>query len=247
MSFELPRDVIFPVHSVTVRLDPDPHPFGSGERDAIRANWERAKAANPALFDGEVVLLSRLSYGGGELAGLCHVVRYSTFLYWRATRPTDKAEHAYAHAMPVTSDNALVAIRMGPDTVTAGLVYFAAGSFEPVDFPDGIADLDFNMRREVMEETGHEQGGLPHDEAVHPLSKESGTVIFRRYRFAETADELAERIRRHVAAEENPEIEGPVIIRGPGDLPDGLAPQMPALIEWHFANPMPASAAAARA
>lgn len=234
LSFDLPRNVILPVDAVEVRLDPGPHPFARSNAAAIAENWRQETAANPALFDGAVVLLSELAYRDGRLVGRCHAVNYSTFMLWRRRRENSGAEHAYAHAMLVAGDNALVAIRMGPHTVNAGHVYFAAGSFEPIDFRDGLVDVDFNMIREVGEETGLDLSMAERGQRYHALSTASGTVIFRRYRVAEPADELARRITAFVAAETEPEIEGPVIIRHAGDLPDGLMPHMKPLVEWHF-------------
>ncbi|WP_434725739.1 hypothetical protein [Mesorhizobium sp. RIZ17] len=236
MSFDLPRNVILPVDAVDVRLDPGPHPFALTNAAAIADNWRRETAANPALFDGTVVLLSELAYRDGRLIGRCHAVNYSTFMLWRKRRENSGAEHAYAHAMLVAGDNALVAIRMGSHTVNAGRVYFAAGSFEPIDFRDGLVDVDFNMIREVGEETGIDLSTAERGRRWHALSTPSGTVIFRRYHVTEPADELARRITAFVATETDPEIEGPVIIRDASDLPDGLMGHMKPLIEWHFAS-----------
>jgi 8-oxo-dGTP pyrophosphatase MutT (NUDIX family) len=236
MSFDLPRNVILPVDDIDVRLDPGPHPFARDNAEAIAENWQHEIAANPALFDGMVVLLSQLAYRDSRLVGRCHAVNYSTFMLWRKRRENSGAEHAYAHAMLVAADNALVAIRMGPRTVNAGRVYFAAGSFEPVDFRDGLVDVDFNMIREVREETGLDLSGAERGKRYHAMSTNSGTVIFRRYYETAPADEIARRITAFVATETEPEIEGPVIIRHAADLPDGLSPHMKPLIEWHFAN-----------
>ncbi|MEO3385555.1 NUDIX hydrolase [Mesorhizobium sp. CAU 1741] len=237
MSFDLPADVVVPVRSVRVRLDPAPHPFVSEHQAAIADHWVEVQAGNPAVYDGEVALLSSLRFEDNDLVGRCHIVRYSAFLYWRKLRPVGGAGHAYTHAMLVSSDNALVLIRMAANTVNAGLVYCAAGSFEPADFREGMADLEYNMRREVLEETGLDIAGLRHEPYYHVLSKTTGTVLFRRYFHDLDADELARRIHEHVAGERDPEIEGPVIVRDRGDLPDRLAPQMPALIDWHFSTP----------
>ncbi|TPL01650.1 hypothetical protein FJ938_20400 [Mesorhizobium sp. B2-4-14] len=234
MSFDLPRNVILPVDTIDVRLDPGPHPFARDNERAIAENWQREIAANPALFDGTVVLLSRLAWGDNRLVGRCHAVNYSTFMLWRKRRENSGAEHAYAHAMLVAGDNALVAIRMGARTVSPGRVYFAAGSFEPLDFRDGRVDVDFNMIREVREETGLDLSNAERGKRYHALSTASGTVIFRRYHQTEPADEIARRISAFVATETDPEIEGPVIIRHAADLPDGLAPHMKPLVEWHF-------------
>ena len=236
MSFDLPRNVILPVDAVDVRLDPGPHPFAAANAEAIAENWQREVSANPALFDGTVVLLSQLAYRDSRLVGRCHAVNYSTFMLWRKRRENSGAEHAYAHAMLVAGDNALVAIRMGSHTANAGRVYFAAGSFEPIDFRDGLVDVDFNMIREVREETGLDLSGAARGRRYHVLSTASGTVIFRRYHDIAPADEIARRISAFVATETEPEIQGPVIIRHAADLPDGLAAHMKPLIEWHFAG-----------
>ncbi|MER8694168.1 hypothetical protein NKI77_14265 [Mesorhizobium opportunistum] len=236
MRFDLPRNVILPVDAVEVRLDPGPHPFALENADAIAENWQREIAANPALFDGTVVLLSQLAWRDNRLVGRCHAINYSTFMLWRQQRENTGAEHAYAHAMLVAGDNALVAIRMGPHTVSAGRVYFAAGSFEPIDFRDGLVDVDFNMIREVREETGLDLSAARRGVRYHALSTASGTVIFRRYHVTAPADEIARRISAFVASETDPEIEGPVIIRDAADLPEGLSPHMKPLIEWHFSG-----------
>lgn len=236
MEFDIPRNVILPVDHIDVRLDPAPHPFETANSEAIEANWIAETAANPALFDGTVVLLSGLAYRQGRLDGRCHGVRFATFMHWRGNRSHSRAEHVYAHAMLVSRDNALVAIRMGGHTVNAGSVYFAAGSFEPSDFRDGLVDVDFNMAREVEEETGLGISWVRRDERYHALSLESGTVIFRRYFLDREADELAERISAFVASDPEPEIQGPVVIRGLHDLPDGLKPHMLPLVKWHFSG-----------
>jgi 8-oxo-dGTP pyrophosphatase MutT (NUDIX family) len=236
MEFDIPRGVVLPVEQVEVRLDPRPHPFEEAHQAAIESNWARETAANPALFDGRMALLSRLSYRNGRIDGVCHAVRYATFLHWRRVRPTRGAGHAFAHAMPVTSDGLLVAARMGRRTANPGRVYFAAGSFEPDDFRDGKVDLDRNMAREVAEETGLEIGGLDRDASCHAWSGDAGTVIFRRYRLPMTAAAAEAAIRAFIAAETDPEIEEPVLIRSAADLPQGLSPHMRPLIEWHFAT-----------
>ena len=238
MSFDLPRDVILPVDKIDVRLDPAPHPFERQHLAEIDRNWLRERGVNPHVFDGKVALLSELSYRDARLAGRCHIVRYATFMYWRRNRAAQNAGHAFAHAMLVSSDGSLVAIRMGAHTVNAGRVYFAAGSFELEDFRDGRVDVASNMRREVMEEIGIDladaetQPGRRH----YLLSTANGTVIFRRYRARLTANQLVTRINDFLATQEQPEIAGPVVIHSANDLPDNLAPHMVPLVEWHFSN-----------
>ena len=234
MAFDIPRMRVVPIEHVDVRLDPSPHPFEIAHADAIEENWQAEIAAQPAYFDGRIVLLSRLVYRDGRLEGLCHPVRFATLMYWRRDRTEKIVEHSFAYAALVSSDNALVAIRMAAHTANPGQVYFAAGSFEPADFPRGQVDLDFNMRREVGEETGLDLGEAEREAACYLYSVDNATVIFRRYRMDATADEIAARIAAFVATETEPEIDGPVILRGIDDISASMRPHMAAIVRWHF-------------
>jgi 8-oxo-dGTP pyrophosphatase MutT (NUDIX family) len=234
MAFDLPDDRIFPIREVDVRLLDEPSPFEVANCEAIARNWAREIAANPTLFDGKVVLLASLAYRDGKVSGRCHAVSYAAFMYWRRNGDISAAGHCFAHAMLVSADNALVAVRMGPHTVNAGQVYFAAGSFEPGDFRNGQVDLHYNMAREVAEETGLDLSEAGRAAAFLGYSAANRTALFRRYDLPYEADDIAGRIRAFVAAEAEPEITEPVIIRNAVDLPDGLPPHMRAIVDWHF-------------
>ena len=71
---------------------------------------------------------------------------------------------------------------------------------------------------------------------VHVLATQVGTVIFRRFYLPFDAAEAARQIEEHVARDPDPEVVGPVVIRSPADLPEGILPHMLPLIEWHFAD-----------
>ncbi len=229
--FDLPRDRIFAIRDYELRLLPGAHPIEHGNEHAIAANWDREVAAKPALFDGEVALLASLVLDGDVLRGRCHMVRYSTFLYWRSLRPVPIAEHSFANAAIVSGDDALVAIRMAGSTINAGLVYFASGSFEPDDFADGLADIDANMRREVLEETGLDLTEFEPETGLHALSKVVGTVVFRRYLSTLPVVEIASRISAHGG---DGEITGPVVLRRGAALPGPMAAHMEPIARWHF-------------
>lgn len=234
MAFDLPRGVVTPFQTIDVRLSEDRHPFEVANKDAIVANWAAEHAANPALFNGVMVLLSGLSLRDGRLTGLCHPVQYATMLFWRKNKGVAGIEHVFAFPALVSRDNALVAIRMGRHTANAGKVYFAAGSFEPEDFVDGQVDAAGNMVREVREETGLDISAVRTDPQYHVYSVNHATVLFRRYWLDDDADAIAARIERHVAAEAEPEIEGPVVIRAGDAVPAGMTEHMQAIVRWHF-------------
>ncbi len=234
MTFDIPRNRIIPIDRAELVVDPSPHPYETANRDAIVANWDREKAERPALFNGEVMFFSDIRWADRHLDARCHVVRFATYLHWRRHRPVATAEHLFAHAMPVSSDGALIAIRMGGHTANAGRVYFAAGSFDPHDVRDGLLDIAANMEREVREETGLDLSRAEPEERHYGWSGDGGTVLVRRYRMEEPADTILDRVWAHIAADPDPEITEAIAIRSAETLPEGLMPHMLPLIEWHF-------------
>lgn len=233
-AFDLPQERVFDLDAVELSVDAAPHPYEVRHGGAIDGHWMTETARNPALFDGRIVLFSALALNGRRLEGRGHEARFATFLHWRAAPDTALAQHCFAHGMLVAGDGALVAVRMGPHTANAGKVYFAAGSFESTDAVGSRIDADRNVRREVREETGLDLGFATPEPGWHGWSRAGRTVLFRRYRLAEGAEELAERIRAFVATQAEPEIVGPVIIRKPQDVPAETVAHMPVLVDWHF-------------
>lgn len=226
--------LIFPVGRIDIRVSHEPHPYFLSHRMEIAANWESEAAANPALFDGRMLLMRTVEIDDGAVSGECHIVPFSAFLLWRKTKPAGAALHLFGLPVIVSSDGAVIAIRMGQHTANPGRVYCAAGSLDPDDIRAGYCDIDGNMAREVLEETG-----LPLSEAktvsgFHGLYDQDVVTLFRVYHFAETAAELIERIARHIAADPEPEIDAALAIRtaDPGQHP--YPSFMPAVLEWVF-------------
>ncbi len=232
--FDVPRDRILPVHEISVRLREDRHPYELANLDAVEANWKQESARQPKLFDGEMILLSQLTYRDGHIEGLCHPIRFATFLHWRKNLAASDGFHVFANAMPVTTDGALIAIRMAPHTANAGRVYFAAGSFERQDFRQGIADVDYNICREVAEETGIDLKTVAREDSYHAYCTASGLTLIRRYYLQEDAEASLASIRAHIAAEEEPEADRAVVIRGEADVPQSAPAHMKPLVRWHF-------------
>lgn len=234
MMFDVPRDQIIPVSDITVRLDDRPHPYEQANIADIEANWRRELANSPKLFDGEMILLSHVAYRDGRIEGSCHPIRFPTFLHWRRNRSASAGFHVFASAVPVSSDGALIAIRMGPHTANAGRVYFAAGSFERQDFSGGVADVAHNIHREVAEETGIDLAPCDRDETYHAYCSSAGLTLIRRYYLTEDAETVADRIRAFIAADPEPEADEAVIIRDESDVPDSAPVHMQPLVRWHF-------------
>lgn len=230
------EQAIFPVLRVDLRVVDEPHPYALAERARIAANWDEEFAANPALYDNPMLLPRAVAISDGVISGETHVVPYSAFLLWRKTRPVASAIHLFSLPVIVSSDGAVIAIRMGGHTSNPGRVYCAAGSLDPGDIRDGICDLDGNMAREVMEETGLALADAKSLSGLHALHDRGVITVFRVYHFAETAEQLIGRIAAHIAVDPEPEIDEALAIHNadPGQHP--YLPFMPLILEWVFAH-----------
>lgn len=232
------ENLLLPVGEVTLRLSGTPHPYETLHEDDIEGNWRAEQARNPALFDGRTVLFSGIGLEDGRLVGACHEVRYASLLHWRLARRTDMAAHLFAMAVPVTADGAVLTVRMAPWTANPGQVYFAGGSLEPADFVDGVADVDANMQREVLEETGLALTDVPRESGYRVVRTDRGVVVVRRYALAQSAREIEERVRDFVADEAKPEIVEPVLLTRASPPEPELLPWVRRIVDWHFSTPI---------
>ncbi|MCV9960915.1 NUDIX hydrolase [Pararhizobium sp. BT-229] len=234
---EWPRErLIFPARRIDLRVIDAPHPYYLSERAQIAVNWDLEFAANPALYDGQMMLPRAIEIHDGVISGETHAVPYSTFLLWRKTRPIAAAVHLFSMPVIVSSDGAVVAIRMGKHTSNPGRVYCAAGSLDPGDVRDGVCDLDGNMAREVLEETGLSLSDAETVSGFHALHDRGVITVFRAYRFAATASDLVERIGRHIVVDPEPEIDEALAIRNADPGQHLYLPFMPPILEWVFNN-----------
>ncbi len=229
-----PERVVFPLAGTDLRVLEGDHPIVVANGPAIRENWEREVAANPALFDGRLVLQHRLKLSEAGMAGEAYVVPFSAFMWWRRQPDRRGAIHLFSYPVLESSDGALVAIRMGAHTANPGQVYFAAGSLEPEDVVDGRCDIDSNMRREVMEETGLDLSNAVEGEGLYAAHVRDSVSLFKVYRFDMTADEMVDFITAHMLVAEDKEIAGAVAIRSADPTAQPYNVAMLSVIDWYF-------------
>ena len=229
-----PEATVFPIAGVDLRVLPGSHPFVVAEEAAIRENWAKETAANPALFDGRLVFQQRLSFGEDGIAGEGYVTPFSAFMWWRRQPQRQGGLHIFAYPVLESSDGALVAIRMGAHTANPGQVYFAAGSLEQEDIVDGRCDIEANMRREVHEETGLDLSDSVAGQGLYASYSRRTVTLMRLFRFDMTADEMVKRIEAHMLVAEDKEIAGAVAIRSadPKAYPYNIS--MLPVISWYF-------------
>lgn len=229
-----PESSVFPVSSLRLQVLEGPHPWFSANGPEIATHWEREIAANPNLFDGRMVFQRELRFSDGHVEGRSHIVPYSAFLHWRAGGRSGGGHHLFGMPMIFSSDGALIAIRMAETTANPGRVYAPAGSLDEHDVTNGYCDLDSNMRRETLEETGLDLAMMtaePGYWAVHLLNS---VAVFRIFQARLSEVELLAQIQAHIDADPEPEISAAIAIRDPDPAAHNYSSFMLPILKWLF-------------
>ncbi|MFK8250745.1 NUDIX hydrolase [Ancylobacter terrae] len=226
--------VILPFARLDLVRDPAPWAFAEARRPAIDAHFDGMRAANPALWNGRVLLLARHAVSDGALSGAYCETDFASFMWWRDTGFPDPAiRNAFAMGALSGSDGGFVLGRMAAWTANPGRIYFAAGTPEPGDvLPDGTVDLGGSVMRELAEETGLGPDDVEAADAWHGVFDGPRIALMRRLVAPEPAERVAARIREHIAREDRPELADVVIARGPADISDA----MPRFIRAYLAS-----------
>lgn len=222
------------VRSLDLRVLPDPHPLDLAQTCNIAQNWEREVAGNPSLFNGQIILQREICYREGDLTAEGHVSTFATFLWWRRQPDLTGACHLFGYPVIVSSDGALIAVEMAPNTANPGQVYFAAGSLDVSDVIDGRCDIEGNMRREVLEETGLDLGSTVADPVLYASYRPKRLTLLRMFSFRESAEELIEKIDAFARSCEEPEIARAVAIRSGDPTLHRYGAAMLPILGWYF-------------
>lgn len=240
-AFSWPADgTIFPLSGIDVSVVPGAHPLQALKRAEIDRNWEAEHAANPALFNGEMLLHRDIHLGpDGVVRASAHLTSYATMLWWRKQADRPVAEHLFPIAVPVTTDGAVLAIEMAAHTANGGRVYCAAGSLDAHDIVEGRVDFAGNMRREVAEEIGMDLASMTPLSGYFGVRCNRAVTLFRAFGLGFDAGEAIARVRAHMARDDEKEIAGPVIIRRADTAARNYPAFMTPIIEWIFGDDSP--------
>lgn len=228
---------MFSLDTVRLKVDPAEHPWRLAENEAIAAHWAREQVERPFLFNGTIMLHRSLHLEGGVIFGISHRAPYAAILHWVKTQPQADVWHLFGAAVMLSSDNAMILIRMAAKTANAGKVYAPAGSLDENDIKGAHVDVEGSILREAMEETGYDLSRSKPERRLLAWRQGKRVAVFRRFRLDEPASRLTERIRDHIATGAEDEIEDVVVVRKPGDAGPTVTPAMQAMIDFHFNNP----------
>ncbi|TCT37176.1 NUDIX hydrolase [Martelella mediterranea] len=210
-----PENKAFPVRDIDIRVQPGALEFLGQYEAAIAANWEAEIAANPHLFNGKLLTIYELAFTDGIVRANAKVVPYAYHLWWRRQASPPPTFHAFAMAVLISSDDAVMAIRMSETTANPGKVYCASGSLELSDIVDGRVDVDANMAREVAEETGIDLTALRPGADYYCAHSRQCVMFYRFYRSELPAEKLVEKVHAHMRRDDEKEIDAVIpVTRG---------------------------------
>lgn len=222
------------VRSFDLRVSSEPHPLDLAKSEVIAENWRMETAANPALFNGLMILQRQMCYRDGHLEAEGHISSFSTFLWWRRQPELAGACHLFGYPVLVSADGALIAVEMAQHTANPGQVYFAAGSLDLSDLVDGRCDIEGNMRREVREETGLDLSRAQADPVLYASYRSKRLTLVRLFTFQQTAEELVQQVSAFVSNCSEPEITRAVVIRSGDPEAERYGAAMLPILAWYF-------------
>jgi hypothetical protein len=223
---------ITPFERFDLRFEPRRWEFADANRAAIDARFAARQRANPALWNGRVLLAHRYEVADGVCRGAFLETDFASFSAWRDWgRPPAGIANCFPAAVVRGSDGGFLLGVMADHTANAGQCYFPCGTPEPGDVIDGRVDLEFNARHELLDETG-----LPFDELqpeLHWTSVQmaSWSMTAKVLHAAEPAEAVRLRILRHLAGQSRPELCDIRVVRGPADLDGSMPPFVSAFLD----------------
>jgi hypothetical protein len=206
-------------------------------RAFVEENWKRRIADKPKMFNGRVLLLRDLSFEQDLCRNVYFEVDYADFIAWiDKDYPDPTIANGFAMGALRGSDGAYICGVMAEGTANAGRIYFAAGTPDLNDVtPDGNVDLTTSLTRELAEETGLAEADYHLDDEWIVVQRWPTFAFLRMVTLPVTAEEGAARIRAHIAAEDEPELQGVRIVRGKQDIdPERMPLYLQSFFRWAF-------------
>ena len=208
-------------------------PFAAARRDEIAAHFAKCRNSATAMWNGRVLLMRDHAIADATLRGTFFPTDYADFLAWRDWDSPDRAViNCFAMGALHGSDGAYLMGVMGDRTASPGRIYFPAGTPDLDDVRGDAVDLLGNVMREIAEETGLAPEGYAVADGWTAVIAGPRIALMKSIEAPRPADELAHRMRRHIAAEAAPELCDIRIVRSARD----FDPMMPEFVTAYLSQ-----------
>jgi 8-oxo-dGTP pyrophosphatase MutT (NUDIX family) len=223
------------------RLDlayaPRPWPFSQSRRAEIDAHFARRKAARPALWNGQVLVLYEHAIDGAVFRGSYLKTDYASFLSWMDWgHPDASMRDSFSQGALRSADGAYLLGEMGSHTANAGKIYFPAGTPDPSDVKGDKVDLTASVWREIEEETGLTAADLDAEPGWYSVFSGRQIAHLKIMQAREDAVPLRERIVAFLKRQDVPELADIRIVRGPADLDPTMLPFVAGFLREQWAG-----------
>jgi 8-oxo-dGTP pyrophosphatase MutT (NUDIX family) len=207
------------IERVAMRFVPRPWPFAVERRAEIDACFAQLQRAQPALWNGRVLMMYEHTLTANELRGSFLETDFASLLAWRAFDFPDRAiKVCFPMSALHCSDGAFLLGLMAPHTANAGQLYFPTGTPDPDDVRGDTVDFDGSLLRELAEETGLTADDVAVAPGWHAMLAGPRLPLIKLLQAAEPAATLRARILAFLAREREPELCDIVIVRSRADL-----------------------------
>ena len=214
---------LFNVDRLDLSFTPKAWAFATEKRAEIDAYFAALQRAKPKIWNGRVLLLHHQLVSDGVFKGDYLETDYASFAAWRNWGcPHAGVRDCFGAAAVVSADGAVLLGVMGTHTLNSGKIYLPCGTPDPDDIVAGKVNLDHSLRRELKEETGLDAGELA-TEAGWTTAVDGALIMQIKLLYAnESAEALRARVLGHIAREQQPELAGIHIVRGPADFDQAM-------------------------
>jgi hypothetical protein len=210
------------IAAIDIRLDAKPWKFAAERAAEIEAHWQRRLAANPALYNGKVLLMrdivAHAAPQGMRLDGACFVAEYKAFQTWRDLGGPDETKNLFAMAALRSADSAFLLGEMAPWTANAGDIYFPCGTPDLDDLRGDRLDLDGSLWRELQEETGFTEAHFTSARDWSVVCVGPFIACLKCLQSPLPAADLVARAAAFLAREKNPELTRLIPVFSPADI-----------------------------
>ncbi|MGE0749593.1 MAG: NUDIX hydrolase [Variibacter sp.] len=219
------------IRHLDLKFMPRAWPFSEKRRQEIDDYFAARQRDNPALWNGRVLAMHTFGIHGDTLCGAYLETDFASFLAWRDWDfPDAHMRNCFGMAALLSRDGAFLLGVMGPHTANPGRAYFPAGTPDLSDIVGDRVDIEGNIRRELMEETGLDMHALRAEPDWHVVLAGPRIALMKVLQAPDDAATLRARMLAHIAADREPELSDIRIVREPRDLDAAVPSHMTAFL-----------------
>jgi hypothetical protein len=195
-----------------------PWAFAERNRAEIDAHFAARHRDNPALWNGDVLMLQDHAIDGLVFRGTFIGVDFASLLTWQDWgRPEAGTKDCFAQGALRAADGAFLLGVMSPRTANAGRIYFPSGIPDRSDIVGAKVDLEGSIWRELHEETGLTRADVAAESGWTMVLAGQHLTHFKLLQASEGAEELRAQVLEFISRQNQPELIDIRLVRSPAD------------------------------